>query len=90
MDNRFGIFVFPWGIDRPSISYIEDYAVRAAKLGFDVHSPFHYVLPPGFSKAFQNHYCMDALLMLAAIAQKVPKVKIGMNSIVAPLLHPCA
>jgi alkanesulfonate monooxygenase SsuD/methylene tetrahydromethanopterin reductase-like flavin-dependent oxidoreductase (luciferase family) len=85
-----GLFIFPWGKDVPSPKELVDWSVEAEQIGFDsVQIPWHYTLPQkGGFKSFGNRACHDALPIMAAIAQATSKIRLGINSVVLPVMDP--
>lgn len=90
--KRFGVYLFPWGKERPTLDSILELAVLAEEMGFDsVQLPWHYTLPTtGIFPDFGSRYLLDPLVVLPAIAMRTQRIKIALNSAILPVLHPFA
>ena len=90
--DRLGVYLFPWGKERPSVPSIVELTQLAEELGFDsVHLPWHYTLPTtGTFPAFGSRYLLDPLVVLPILVDRTRRIRIGLNSAIAPALHPFA
>lgn len=88
--SNLSVMLFPWGAKNPSVKEIVDAAKLAEDLGFySATLPTHMTLPPGWLfETFTNRDCLDALVVVPAIAAATTRLKIGFNSVLLPLLPP--
>jgi len=88
--SNFSVMLFPWGAKNPSVSEIVEAAKLAEDLGFySATLPTHMTLPPGWLfETFPNRDCLDALVVVPAMAAATTRLRIGFNSLLLPLLPP--
>jgi alkanesulfonate monooxygenase len=85
----FGVGLFPWGKRPPTYEEIIGASRLAEKLGYDaVHIPYHLVFPKEWIfPDFGNRYILDAIPLVASIAAATKRIKVALNSSVAPLFN---
>ncbi len=88
--ERCGVWMFPWGRQRPSIEALVEMAQAAEEMGFGaVHVPWHFSLSEGWVfKDFGNRFLLDPLVVLPLLALRTSRIKIALNCGLLPLLHP--
>lgn len=88
--DRFGVYAFPWGTSAPTVDSLVEYAKFAEELGFEsVQLPWHFTLPDvRIFPSFGNKVMIDPLVALPAIAAATSRVRIGINAVVLPTIHP--
>lgn len=88
--QHFGMFLFPWGTEPPTIDSLVRMAQLAEELGFEsIQIPWHYTMPTErIFPAFNNRYCLDPTIVLPIVARETTEVRIGLNSAVLPTVHP--
>jgi alkanesulfonate monooxygenase SsuD/methylene tetrahydromethanopterin reductase-like flavin-dependent oxidoreductase (luciferase family) len=89
---RFGVYVFPWGVQTATSDSLVDLALHAEKLGFDsVHVPWHFTLPTTWIfPEFGNRYILDPLVVAPAIVERTSRIRVSLNAVILPTLHPFA
>ncbi|GAA3931947.1 LLM class flavin-dependent oxidoreductase [Microbacterium soli] len=84
--SRLGVYLFPWGVSRPTTSEIVTSAVHADELGFgSVHVAWHFTQP---DKNIDNTHNLDPLVVVPLIAQATSNVRVAINSVIFPTMHP--
>lgn len=89
--DRFGVYLFPWGKQPPTVDSIVDLAVHAENLGFDsVHVPWHFTIPASewIFPEFGNHFMLDPLVVVPAIVRETKRIRVSLNAAIVPTLHP--
>ncbi len=89
---RFGVYLFPWGVQPPTAGSLVDLALHAERLGFDsVHVPWHFTLPTTWIfPELGNRYLLDPLVVLPAIVERTSRIRVSLNTAILPTLHPFA
>jgi len=87
--DLFGVGIFPWGKRPPTHEEIIGASRLAEELGYDaVHIPYHLVFPKEWIfPDFGNRYILDAIPLVASIAASTKRIKVALNSSVAPLFN---
>jgi alkanesulfonate monooxygenase SsuD/methylene tetrahydromethanopterin reductase-like flavin-dependent oxidoreductase (luciferase family) len=85
-----GVYIFPWGPDRPGVEDLAALAMECEHYGFDsVHLPWHFTLPSRRMHAtIGNRYILDPLLLLPVLAERTSRIRLGLNSALLPVHHP--
>jgi alkanesulfonate monooxygenase SsuD/methylene tetrahydromethanopterin reductase-like flavin-dependent oxidoreductase (luciferase family) len=88
--SRFGVYLFPWGKQPPTVRSLVDLALHAEALGYhSLHVPWHFTLPRAWIfPEFGNRYLLDPLVVLPAIVERTSRIRVSLNAAILPLLHP--
>lgn len=89
--DRFGVYLFPWGKQPPTVDSIVGLAQHAEQLGYDsVHVPWHFTLPATewIFPEFDNRFNLDPLVVVPAIVERTQRIRVAFNAAIFPTLHP--
>lgn len=79
--KKCGAFVFTFGVDEPSIDEIVQTAQYAEELGFgSIQTAWHFTEG--------GEYILDPLVVAPILAQETDSIRISINSVILPTLHP--
>jgi alkanesulfonate monooxygenase SsuD/methylene tetrahydromethanopterin reductase-like flavin-dependent oxidoreductase (luciferase family) len=83
--DKLGVYVFPWGAEPPSIQDLVTSAQHAERLGFgSLQIAWHFTGDPKYG----NTFSLDPLVVTPILAAETERIKISINSIILPILHP--
>ncbi|MFQ5872396.1 MAG: LLM class flavin-dependent oxidoreductase [Dehalococcoidia bacterium] len=88
--DQFSFYVYGWGPQPPTMRQLAQTAQRAEELGFySIGIPYHLTVPESWMfTSLGNSYLLDSMAVLPALAQATRTIRIGVHSLILPLLHP--
>ncbi len=88
--DQFSVYLYGWGKRPPTLKDLVGITRRLDRLGFySIGFPYHMTMPPGaLFEDFPNRYLLDPLAVLPALAAATRNIRLGVHSLILPLLPP--
>lgn len=84
--ERIGAYVFPWGVEPPTVDDMVTTARHVEDLGYgSLQTAWHF---SGLDAKYGNTFNLDPLVVTPILAAETRRIPISINSIILPILHP--